>query len=45
MLPFVSPKKYRELVAEIARLGDNQVRKIGLLVMAIGLVTLFLARG
>jgi uncharacterized protein YjeT (DUF2065 family) len=45
MLPFMSPKKYRELVAEIARLGDNQIRTIGLLVMIVGLVTLFLARG
>ena len=45
MLPFISPKKYREMVAEIARLGDNQIRNIGLAVMAIGLVVLFLVRG
>ena len=45
MLPFISPKKYREMVAEIARLGDNQIRNIGLVVMAIGLVVLFLVRG
>ncbi len=44
MLPFISPRKYRELVAEIARLGDNQIRNIGLIVMAIGVLTLFLVR-
>ena len=45
MLPFISPKKYREMVAEIARLSDNHIRNIGLAVMAIGLVVLFLVRG
>jgi len=45
MLPFMSPKKYRELVAEIGQLGDNQIRTIGLVVMIVGLVTLFLIRG
>jgi len=45
MLPFISPKKYRELVAEISQLGDNQIRNIGLIVMIVGLVTLFLVRG
>jgi uncharacterized protein YjeT (DUF2065 family) len=44
MLPFMSPKKYRELVAEIAQLGDNQIRTIGLIVMIIGLLSLFLIR-
>ncbi|MCH9005060.1 MAG: DUF2065 domain-containing protein [Proteobacteria bacterium] len=44
MLPFMSPRKYRELVAEIARLSDNHIRTIGLVVMIIGLVTLLLIR-
>jgi hypothetical protein len=44
MLPFISPKKYREMVAEIVRLGDNQIRNIGLAVMALGLVVLYLVR-
>ena len=34
MLPFVSPQKYRQMVAEITRLSDNQIRNIGLIVMA-----------
>jgi len=45
MLPFVSPRKYRELVAEIVQLRDNQIRTIGLIVMVVGLVTLFVVRG
>ena len=45
MLPFISPKKYRQMVAEISRLGDNQIRNIGLVVMVIGVVLLFLVRG
>lgn len=45
MLPFVSPQKYRQMVAEITRLSDNQIRNIGLVVMAIGLGVLFFVRG
>jgi len=45
MLPFISPQKYRQMVAEITRLGDNQIRNIGLVVMAIGVAVLFLVRG
>ena len=45
MLPFISPRKYRDLVAEISQLGDNQIRTVGLVVMILGLVTLFLVRG
>ncbi|MCH8944736.1 MAG: DUF2065 domain-containing protein [Proteobacteria bacterium] len=44
LLPFMSPRKYRELVAEIAQLGDNHIRTIGLVVMIAGLLTLFLVR-
>jgi uncharacterized protein YjeT (DUF2065 family) len=45
MMPFISPRKYREMVAEIARLGDNQVRTVGFVVMIVGVVVLFLVRG
>ena len=45
MLPFISPRKYRQMVAEISQLGDNQIRNIGLVVMIIGVVVLFLVRG
>ena len=45
MLPFASPRKYRQMVAEISRLGDNQIRNIGLVIMVIGVIVLFLVRG
>ena len=42
MLPFISPQKYRQMVAEITRLSDNNIRNIGLVVMAIGLASVVL---
>ena len=45
MLPFASPQKYRQMVAEISRLGDNQIHNIGLVIMVIGVIVLFLVRG
>ena len=44
ILPFVGPGKYRELVAQIARLGDNQIRTFGLTSMIAGLLLLFIVR-
>jgi uncharacterized protein YjeT (DUF2065 family) len=41
MLPFVGPGRYRQLVAQIARLGDNQLRTFGLTSMIAGLLLLF----
>ncbi len=45
MLPFISPSRYRRMVAEVTRLGDNTIRNIGLVLMIIGLVLLFIVRG
>jgi len=45
MLPFISPAKYRQMVAEITRLSDNNIRNIGLVVMIAGLLLLFFVRG
>jgi uncharacterized protein YjeT (DUF2065 family) len=44
ILPFVAPGRYRQLVAQIVRLGDNQLRTFGLAVMIAGLVLLFVVR-
>ena len=44
MLPFISPRKYRQMVAEISRLSDNHIRNIGLVVMLIGLGVLYVVR-
>ena len=44
MLPFIGPDLYRQAVARIARLSDNQLRTIGLTVMITGLLMLFIVR-
>ena len=44
MLPFVGPQVYKRLVAQIAGLGDNQLRTFGLTSMIAGLVLLFFVR-
>ncbi len=44
LLPFASPRKYREMVAELARLSDNSLRSIGLAVIIVGLVILYIVR-
>jgi uncharacterized protein YjeT (DUF2065 family) len=44
ILPFVGPGRYRQLVAQIVRLGDNQLRTAGLMAMVAGLVLLFFIR-
>jgi len=45
MLPFISPTRYRRMVAEITQLSDNQIRNVGLAVMIAGLLLLFVVRG
>ena len=45
MLPFISPAKYRQMVAEITRLSDNSIRNVGLIVMIAGLLLLYFVRG
>ncbi|MDH3531729.1 MAG: DUF2065 domain-containing protein [Gammaproteobacteria bacterium] len=44
MLPFVRPGRYKQLVAQIVRLSDNQLRTFGLAAMIIGLLLLFVVR-
>ncbi|MFZ9053474.1 MAG: DUF2065 domain-containing protein [Woeseiaceae bacterium] len=45
MLPFVRPGRYKQMVAQIVRLSDNQLRLFGLAAMIIGLLLLFVVRG
>jgi uncharacterized protein YjeT (DUF2065 family) len=45
MLPFVGPNRYKQLVAQIVRLSDNQLRTFGLSTMIAGLLLLFFVRG
>lgn len=44
MIPFVGPDLFRRTVARIAQLDDNHLRMSGLMVMAAGLVLLFVVR-
>ena len=44
ILPFVGPGRYKQLVAQIVRLSDNQLRNAGLAAMIAGLVLLFFVR-
>ena len=45
ILPFVAPGRYRQMVAQIVRLGDNPLRNFGLALMIAGLLLLFFVRG
>lgn len=45
LLPFISPSKYRQMIAEITQLSDSSIRSVALVVMIAGLVLLFLVRG
>ncbi len=45
MIPFVGPRLYRQIVAQMSELSDNHLRVVGLVTMIAGLGLLFLARG
>lgn len=38
LMPFIWPKKWREIFSELLKLGDGQIRFIGLSSMMIGLI-------
>ena len=44
LLPFASPSRYRQMVAQLVMLGDNHIRTVGLVIIIIGLVLLFVVR-
>lgn len=44
MLPFIKPSRYKQLVAQIVRLSDSQLRVFGLTAMIAGLLLLFIVR-
>ena len=44
MLPFVRPGRYKQLLAQVMRLSDNQLRIFGLSAMIAGLFLLFVVR-
>ena len=44
MIPFVGPNLFRRSVMRISEMDDNQLRLTGLVVMASGLLLLFIVR-
>lgn len=44
LLPFASPGRYRQMVAQLVTLGDNHIRTVGLVIIVIGLALLFVVR-
>ena len=44
LLPFASPSRYRQMVAQLVMLGDNQIRTVGLVIIVIGRTLLFVVR-
>jgi uncharacterized protein YjeT (DUF2065 family) len=45
LLPFVSPRNWKQSVAMIAQLGDKQLRIFGLISMLAGVMLLAFVRG
>lgn len=41
IVPFVAPVAWRETFLRLTRLGDGQIRFIGLMSMVVGLILLF----
>ena len=44
LLPFASPSRYRQMVAQLVMLGDNHIRTVGLVIIVVGLVLLYVVR-
>ena len=44
LLPFASPGRYRQMVAQLVLLGDNHIRTVGLVIIVIGLLLLYVVR-
>ena len=45
LIPFFSPRGYKNMVQQMAAMPEQALRNVGLVIMLIGLVVLFLVRG
>jgi uncharacterized protein YjeT (DUF2065 family) len=45
LIPFFSPRGYKNMVQQMATMPENTLRIAGLGLMAVGLIALFLVRG
>ncbi len=44
IIPFINPKRWRMLVAQLSQISDSQLRIMGLVSMLLGVFCLFLLR-
>jgi len=45
LIPFVSPKGYRNMVQQMAAMPEKTLRNVGLVLIFVGMVVLLLVRG
>ena len=45
LIPFVSPRGYRNMVQQMAQMPEQMLRNVGLVLIIVGLLLLYLVRG
>ena len=45
LIPFVSPRTYRDVVQQMAAMPEQNLRFVGLALIALGILCLYLVRG
>ena len=45
LIPFLSPKSYRNMVQQMASMPEQMLRNVGLVLIIVGLLLLYLVRG
>ena len=45
LIPFLSPRGYRNMVQQMAQMPEQMLRNVGLVLIIVGLLLLYLIRG
>ena len=45
LIPFLSPRGYRNMVQQMAQMPEQMLRNVGLVLIIVGLLLLYLVRG
>ena len=45
LIPFLSPRSYRNMVQQMAQMPEQMLRNVGLVLIIVGLLLLYLIRG
>jgi uncharacterized protein YjeT (DUF2065 family) len=45
LIPFISPRGYKNMVQQMATMPEQTLRNVGLVIIVIGLAALYLVRG